>query len=333
MSTRKRKYPETYRTNIERIFIVSEIIKRKYEYCSDINERMWLIENWNLPIKKYAKCNNIFLQDEIISSFILKYCASEINMNYNSYLLEQYKFLYEIIINEFSEWIIHMSNISKENHIYANKLIHLLDMEDFINVYINDKDKIRYMNIFLLDFIKKPEYLCVKFLDTIHFDIDIRCREYNFEEMHNWINLYIILYKSVNGVDISKEDVDFIIDRYSNIGKFTPKGINRKLIGLLIWDLENGGKLKRNNKNNFIFNDINPYLKSLGVFSWINKDETKVNDVDVFLRLCHNEIRNEVCSNDLYCKNINKLTRYKFSEFSYSYLESKMLALEIRKNI
>lgn len=51
MSTRKRKYPETYRTNVERIFIVSEIIKRKYKYCYDINERMWLIENLNLPIK------------------------------------------------------------------------------------------------------------------------------------------------------------------------------------------------------------------------------------------------------------------------------------------
>lgn len=69
------------------------------------------------------------------------------------------------------------------------------------------------------------------------------------------------------------------------------------------------------------------------MFSWINKDETKVNDVDVFLRLCHNEIKNELCSNDSYCKNINKLIRHKFSEFSYSYLEIKILALEIRKNI
>ena len=333
MSTRERKYPETNRTNIERIFVVSEMIKRKYEYCSDINERMWLIKNWNLPIKKYANCNNIFLQDEIISSFILKYCASEISMNYNSYLLEQYNFLYNIVINEFSEWIIHMSNISKKNHIYANKLIHLLDMEDFIDVYINNNNKIRYMNIFLLDFIKRPEYLCVKFSDTIHFDIDIYCKEYDLKEMYSWMNLYIILYKSVNDINISKEDVDFIISRYSNIGNFTPKGINRKLIGLLIWDLENSGKLKKNNKNNFIFNDIIPHLEKLGVFSWINKDERKVNDIDVYLRSCHNEIKNEICSNDLYYNNINKLNRYKFSDCLYNNLESRMLALKIRENI
>ena len=226
-----------------------------------------------------------------------------------------------------------MSNISKKNHIYANKLIHLLDMEDFIDVYINNNNKIRYMNIFLLDFIKRPEYLCVKFSDTIHFDIDIYCKEYDLKEMYSWMNLYIILYKSVNDINISKEDVDFIISRYSNIGNFTPKGINRKLIGLLIWDLENSGKLKKNNKNNFIFNDIIPHLEKLGVFSWINKDERKVNDIDVYLRSCHNEIKNEICSNDLYYNNINKLNRYKFSYCLYNNLESRMLALKIRENI
>lgn len=192
MKARERKYPETNSTNIERIFVVSEIIKRKYEYHSDSDERIWLFENWNLPIKKYAKCDNIFLQDEIISSFILKYCASEININYNSRLLEQYNFLYKIVINEFREWIIRMSKISKKNHIYANKLIHLLDMTDFINVYINNHDKIRYINIFLLDFIEKPQYLDANFLDNIQFKINIDCNNYNIKEIYDWMNLYII---------------------------------------------------------------------------------------------------------------------------------------------
>lgn len=330
---------DSYYSSRIKTFFASELVKRKFEFERPIDEYNWLIKEWDFVINEIGEdaCNSleyefdIWSKDRFIMTLLNKYRLDKIGAKGLWYSNDKEEYLYNYIKNEYNRWIEKMYMISIKYNIYANLLVHPYDVSDFLEIVVN-KRGIPFYNPFIILIKNIPNYIKFNY-DSSNVEVNILNNNFDYKKVNNWIKFFRIIYYKKNK-DLNNEEIDFYLDMYNKDKvKFTNKGIKRKIIGLLLYELEGDGALQRGNDNKFIYKDLKLKIKENKIYEWIGtKNELALN---TFLNSSYEEVKKEICNNK-YERQNTFLERNKLSEGGYNiFINEDILAyvlLEKLKN-
>lgn len=329
MENKPDKFDYYYNSRIK-TFFASELMKRKFEYKQPVDEYNWLIREWDLIINEIGGDIDsiseyefdIWSKDRFIMTLLNKYRLEKIGITGIWYSIDEKEYLYNYIKERYSFWLEKMYTITTKYNIYANLLVHPYDISDFLKIIVNKSD-IPFYNPFMISIKNIPNYIKYNY-NSSNVEVNILHDDFDYKTIMNLIKLFRIIYYKMDK-ELNDDDVKFYLDMYDKDKvKFTSKGIKRKIIGLLIYDLEGNNVLRKDKDNKFIYSDFKLELVNNKIDKWIGaKNELALN---TFLNNSYEEVKIEICNNKHEKQDVF-LERKKISNCGYDiFMNEDMLA-------
>lgn len=236
------------------MFLKAEYIKRHFEsYNSDAE---WLFNNWNLPLKKYEiefSKYSLGQEIDILNDFIHFYHAKNNNFFYESILTPLFKSFFELIIDEYEEWIKKIYHISIENGLSFAELAHPISIKSIFS-FQSELDDIKFF---------PPAFVTPYNIDTstiamqgktdeiLHLTIDVnKC--FDIDKLLNSIRNRLSLHIAKVNPDFYSKSLNKClknIEKKDNISKLYKNSFYKELIGLEQWDFYVKNKTYQGFKN------------------------------------------------------------------------------------